>query len=73
MLGAVAVVLSGQATAVSPNVGPVKPPATDADKIRSAMSAAPAVIARDAAIMEMPSMKMRAYAGRQEDSHGCHS
>ena len=58
MLGAVTVVLSGQATAVSPNVGPVKPPATDADKIRSAMSAAPAVIARDAAIMEMPSMKM---------------
>jgi hypothetical protein len=58
MLGAVTVVLSGQATAVSPNVGPVKPPATDADKIRSARSAAPAVIAKDATIMEMPSMKV---------------
>ena len=38
-------------------VGPVKPPATDAEKIKSAMSAAPAPIAKDATIMDMATMK----------------
>lgn len=58
VLSAATVALSGQATPASPKVGPVKPPTTEADKIRSAMSAAPAVIAKDATIMEMPSMKV---------------
>ena len=34
-------------------VGPVAPPATDAEKIKSAMSAAPAAIAGGATIMDM--------------------
>ncbi len=38
-------------------VGPVAPPTTDADKIKSAMSAAPEAIAKDAAVMDMTSMK----------------
>jgi hypothetical protein len=55
----VTVSVAGQAAKpASPKVGPVKPPTTDAEKIRSAMSAAPAVIAKDATIMDMPSMKM---------------
>jgi hypothetical protein len=39
-------------------VGPVKPPTTDADKIKSAMSAAPVAVSKDATIMDMPSMKV---------------
>jgi hypothetical protein len=38
-------------------VGLVKPPSTDAEKIKSAMSAAPAAIAKDATIMDMATMK----------------
>src|SRR5437773_1039686 len=53
------VAVAGQAAKpASPKVGPVKPPTTDAEKIRSAMSAGPAVIAKDATIMDMPSMKV---------------
>ena len=39
-------------------VGPVAPPSTDAEKIKSALSAAPAAIAKDATVMDMPSMKV---------------
>ena len=42
----------------APKVGPVAPPTTDADKIKSALSAAPASIAKDATVMDMPSMKV---------------
>jgi hypothetical protein len=38
--------------------GPVAPPSTDAEKIASARSAAPAEIADHATIMDMPSMKV---------------
>jgi len=38
-------------------IGPVKPPSTDAEKIKSAMSAAPAAVAAGATIMDMTSMK----------------
>jgi hypothetical protein len=38
-------------------VGPVAPPTNDADKIKSAMSAAPAAIAANATIIDMTSMK----------------
>ena len=38
-------------------VGPVPPPTTNADKIKSAMSAAPAAIANGAAVMDMTTMK----------------
>jgi hypothetical protein len=38
-------------------VGPVTPPANDADKIKSAMSAAPAAIAANATIVDMATMK----------------
>ena len=37
--------------------GPVAPPTNDADKIKSAMSAAPAAIAANATIMDMATMK----------------
>jgi hypothetical protein len=36
----------------------VAPPSTDAEKIKSALSAAPAAIAKDAAVVDMPSMKV---------------
>jgi len=42
----------------APKVGPVAPPTTDAEKIKSAMSAAPMAVAKDAAIMDMPSMRV---------------
>jgi len=38
-------------------VGPVKPPTTDAEKIKSAMSAAPLAVAQGATIMDMATMK----------------
>jgi len=38
-------------------IGPVKPPSTDAEKIKSAMSAAPAAVAAGATIMDMATMK----------------
>jgi hypothetical protein len=44
-------------TMAQSKVGPVKPPATDADKIKSAMSAAPAAVAAGAAVMDMTTMK----------------
>ena len=47
-----------QAPPSAPKVGLVKPPSTDAEKIKSALSAAPAAIAQGATIMEMPSMKV---------------
>src|SRR5262245_33899755 len=57
--GAIAATMSSlSAQTAAPKVGPVAPPATDAAKIQSALSAAPAAIAKDAAIMDMPSMKM---------------
>ena len=37
--------------------GPVTPPANDADKIKSAMSAAPAAVSANATIMDMATMK----------------
>ena len=42
----------------APKVGPVTPPATDAEKIKSALSAAPPAIAQGATVMDMPSMKV---------------
>jgi hypothetical protein len=39
-------------------VGPVAPPTTDADKIKSALSAAPAAVSANATVMDMPSMKV---------------
>jgi len=44
--------------APAPKVGPVAPPTTDAEKIKSALAAAPAAISRDATVMDMPSMKV---------------
>jgi len=43
-------------TAAAPPAGPVTPPVTDADKIKSAMSAAPAAIADEATVIDMTSM-----------------
>ncbi|MFI5177905.1 MAG: hypothetical protein ACHQO8_05060 [Vicinamibacterales bacterium] len=42
----------------APKAGPVAPPTTDAEKIKSAMSAAPLAVAKDATIVDMPSMKV---------------
>ena len=42
----------------APKVGPVAPPTTDADKIKSALAAAPASVARDATVMDMVTMKV---------------
>jgi hypothetical protein len=47
----------GKQTA-APKVGPVKPPTTDAGKIKSALSAAPAAISKDATVMDMATMKV---------------
>ena len=44
--------------AQTPKVGNVPPPTTDAEKIKSALSAAPAAIAKDATVVDMPSMKV---------------
>src|SRR5262245_40271554 len=41
----------------APKAGPVAPPTTDADKIKSAMSAAPAAISANATVMDMGTMK----------------
>src|SRR4029078_180022 len=41
------------AHAMSSKVGPGEPPATEAEKIKSAMSAAPASIAKDPTILDM--------------------
>lgn len=48
----------GKTMATPRKTGLVKPPATDAEKIQSAMSAAPPALARGAAIVDMPSMKV---------------
>src|SRR5262245_37817797 len=42
-------------------VGPVKPPTTDAAKIKSALSAAPAALAKDATVVDinMQTMQMK--------------
>ena len=39
-------------------VGPVTPPSTDEDKIRSAMSAGPEAVSKDATVMDMATMKV---------------
>lgn len=46
------------AKSAAPKVGPVTPPSTDAEKIKSALAAAPAAISKDATVMDMPSMKV---------------
>ena len=48
----------GKNMAAPQKTGPVKPPATDAEKIKSAMSAAPLAVAKDSTIVDMPSMKV---------------
>jgi hypothetical protein len=48
----------GGQMAPAPKAGMVKPPSTDAEKIASALSAAPASIAKGAVVMDMPSMKV---------------
>ena len=47
-----------QGSKAAPQVGPVKPPTTDAEKIKSALSAAPEAIAKDATVMDMADMKV---------------
>lgn len=42
----------------APTVGPVTPPSTDADKIKSALSAAPPAISANATVTDMASMKV---------------
>ena len=49
---------AAKAPPAAPKVGPVAPPTTDADKIKSALSAAPAAIASGATVMDMPTMKV---------------
>ena len=58
--GSAALVSAQTATKKSaqPKVGPVKLPTTDAAKIKSAMSAAPPAISKDATIMDMGTMKV---------------
>lgn len=46
------------AKAAAPQAGMVKPPSTDAEKIKSALSAAPAAVAEGATVMDMPTMKV---------------
>ena len=48
----------GNKAAPAPKTGMVKPPATVAEKIASALSAAPAAIAKDATVMDMDGMKV---------------
>jgi len=48
----------GKNVAVAKKASPAKPPTTDAEKIKSAMSAAPLAVAKDATIVDMPSMKV---------------
>jgi len=63
-LGAVSTAfVSAQATqtgkkTMAPAVGPVKPPTTDAAKIKSALSAAPPAVSKDATVMDMATMKV---------------
>jgi len=65
LTGSLAYALSDQQTpankpspaATQGKVGPVAPPTNDADKIKSAMSAAPAAIAGTATIIDMTTMK----------------
>ena len=48
---------AAKAPAAASKVGPVAPPATDAEKIKSALSAAPAAVSKDAAVLDMGTMK----------------
>ena len=48
----------GVKKAAPSKVGLVKPPTTDGAKIKSALSAAPAAIAKDATVMDMATMKV---------------
>jgi hypothetical protein len=44
--------------ALEQQVGPVAPPTTEADKVKSAMSAAPAAVSGNATVLDIPSMKV---------------
>ena len=48
----------GGTKTATPKVGPVKPPTTDAEKIKSALSAAPLAVSKDATVMDMATMKV---------------
>ena len=48
----------GGKKAAMPKVGLVKPPTTDAEKIKSALSAAPPAVSKDATVMDMATMKV---------------
>ena len=48
----------GASKTAAPTVGPVKPPTTNAAKIASALSAAPAAVSKDATVMDMATMKV---------------
>ena len=48
----------GKNMAVAQKTGPVKPPSSNAEKMKSAMSAAPLAVAKDATVVDMPSMKV---------------
>ena len=49
--------MTAEVRALDEQAGPVKPPTTDAEKIKSAMAAAPAAVAAGATILDFPSMK----------------
>lgn len=48
----------GKNAAPAQKTGAVKPPTTEAEKIKSAMSAAPLAVAKDATVVDMPGMKV---------------
>ena len=50
--------MTAEVRALDQQTGPVKPPATEADKIKSALSAAPAALSANATVMDVPSMKV---------------
>lgn len=54
-----ALVLATSAAVLTAQTGPVKPPATDADKIKSALSAAPEAVASGATVIDMDMMSMK--------------
>jgi hypothetical protein len=51
-------IAAGAKQTPAPKAGMVKPPSTVAEKIASALSAAPAAIAKDATVMDMEGMKV---------------
>ena len=56
---------SAKTPAAAPKVGPVKPPVTDAEKIKSALSAAPAAIAKDATVVDINMQTMASKVLKQ--------